>query len=142
MDYRAMFDRDYIGSWDLNGKDVVVVIASVKAGELTSGGNKKSKKPIIFFKGKDKGFACNKTNGKVIASLYGPDTRKWIGQPIIIYPTQTQFGSETMDCIRVRNRRPEARSQTKEDVTAPPEAKSETLSDGGPMSAPEASAGP
>ncbi len=33
-DYRGMFDRDYIGSWDLPG-DVIVTISEVKAGEVT-----------------------------------------------------------------------------------------------------------
>lgn len=102
MDYRSMFDRDYIGAWDLGGKDVTVTISDVKAGELTGSGGKKAKKPVIYFEGKEKAMACNKTNGKVIAGMYGTDTRKWVGRKIVIYPTTTTFGSEQMECIRVR----------------------------------------
>ena len=101
-DYRSMFDRDYIGAWDLSGKDVVVTIASVAAGELTGTGGKKAKKPIVKFEGKEKGFALNKTNGKIIAGMFGPDTTKWVGKRITIFPTMTSFGSEQMECIRVR----------------------------------------
>jgi hypothetical protein len=98
-----MFDRDYLGHWDLPpGRDVTVTIARVEAGTLTSQGNRKTKKPILYFEGKEKGMAINKTNGKAIAAIYGAKTEKWIGQPIAIYATTTQFGSEVVECIRVR----------------------------------------
>lgn len=102
-DWRSMFDRDYIGAWDLpKGIDVPVVIERVKAGELVAPGGRKTRKPVIFFRGKEKGLALNKTNSKLIAGMYGNDTAKWIGQPIAIYATQTQFGGDTVECIRVR----------------------------------------
>lgn len=103
-DWRGMFDREYLGAWDLP-RDATVVISEVKVGILQQG-TKKDKKPIIFFQGKSKGLACNKTNAKIIAKLYGNDTRKWIGEPITLYATKTQFGSETVDCIRVRPSKP------------------------------------
>lgn len=108
--YRSLYDANYIGAWDLTG-DTVVTIEKVEAGELVSEGNKKSRKPILTFKGAQKKFAVNKTNGKTIARLYGTDTTKWIGKRITIYPTQTKFGPETVDAIRVR---PEAPPEKKE----------------------------
>lgn len=101
-DYRSMFDSEYIGAWDLEGRDVTVTIEKVEAGELTTQGGRKARKPIVHFVGKKKGFALNKTNAKIIASLYGKDTKEWIGREITVYPTQTSFGSEQVDCIRVR----------------------------------------
>ena len=101
-DWRSMFDRDYVGSWDLGGKEHVVTISRVQAAELMAQGGRKSKKPVIWFEGREKGLACNKTNAKAIAGMYGNDTREWIGKRITIYPTTTHFGSETVDCIRVR----------------------------------------
>lgn len=120
-DWRSMFDRDYIGAWDLAGRDVVVTIAAVKAGELGRG-NKKERKPVVFFDGKEKGFALNKTNAKTIAGMYGNDTAKWIGRRITIYPSQTMFGSEQVDCIRVRPTPPKGRpaAQTSEQAAPPP----------------------
>jgi hypothetical protein len=111
-DYRTMFDRDYIGAWDLKG-DVTVTITSVEAKQLTAQGGRTSKKPIIHFDGKEKGFACNKTNAKTIAAMYGNDTAAWSGKRITIYPTQTQMGGETVDCIRVRNVVPAAAGKGK-----------------------------
>jgi hypothetical protein len=102
-DYRSMFDRDYIGAWDLPpGKDVVVVIARVEAATLTAQGGRKSKKPIVYFEGKEKGFVLNKTNGKAISGMYGSRTEEWAGKSIALYATTVQFGAETVEAIRVR----------------------------------------
>lgn len=100
-DYRAMFDRDYIGAWDLPG-DVVVTISAVEAGELTGDKGRRTRKPIIRFEGKGKALAGNKTNCKIIARLYGTNTDNWIGKRVTIYPTTTEMGGETVDCVRVR----------------------------------------
>lgn len=106
-DYRTMFDRDYIGAWDLPG-DVNVIISEVKAGEIKDTKGRKSKKPIVMFRGKEKGLLCNKTNAKAIAAMYGNDTSKWVGRAITVYPTQTDMAGETVECIRVRPRPPSA----------------------------------
>lgn len=120
-DYRSMYDRDYIYAFDLNGRDHVVIIARVQAGELTAAGGRKSKKPIIFFEGKEKGFALNKTNGKTIAAMYGNDTTEWLGKRIVIFPTTTSMGGETVDCIRVRPRPPaDDRGQARRPTRAQP----------------------
>jgi hypothetical protein len=99
-DYRGMFDREYVGSWDLKG-DTVVTIAKVEGKELTSQRGK-NKKPVIYFSNTEKAFVCNKTNGKAIAGMYGNKTEDWVGKKITLYPTTTSAGGETVDCIRVR----------------------------------------
>lgn len=96
-----MFDRDYLGAWDLP-HDVTVTIAKVEGRKLKNGSSKANSKPVLFFQGKEKGMACNKTNGKTIAAMYGPDVEKWIGKRITIYATTTTFGADTVECIRVR----------------------------------------
>lgn len=100
-DYRTMFDRKYIGAWDLDGKDVTVRIARVKAESLVnkSGSNKK---PVIYFERSEKGFALNKTNAEIVAGMYGKNTDAWVGKQITLYPTQVNFGRSEVDAIRVR----------------------------------------
>ena len=91
------------------GKDRVVEIESVDCKELTSNNNgkvKKDKRPIIRFKGAEKTFVCNKTNGKAIAGMYGVKTEEWKGKKITIYASTTLAGGETVDCIRVRPTQP------------------------------------
>lgn len=101
MDYRSYFDREYIGSWDLGGKDVTVVIDRCE-GRTLNNGKQKNKKPVLFFVGKEKGLALNKTMAKVVAAMYGNDVAAWAGKRVTLYPTTTTFGSETIDCIRIR----------------------------------------
>lgn len=127
MDYRAMFDRDYLGAWDLvdregNKIDVTVEIREVRAGELTGQGGRKAKKPIVWFTGKEKGLALNRTNGKTIATLYGNDTRSWPGKRVTLYATQTQMGGDTVDCIRVR---PQIPNGARRSAARPPQQQRE-----------------
>lgn len=113
-DYRTMFDKDFIGAWDLDGKERVLTIASVEAGKVGHG-NKASKKPIIRFKGAKKAFAVNVTNARAIAGMYGNDTRAWVGKPIAIYPTMADFGGKQVDAVRVRPTPPRGPAQARLD---------------------------
>jgi hypothetical protein len=110
-DVRSMFDRLYLGVWDLCGRDVTVTIAKVVAGDLVAQGGRKSKKPIVFFEKTEKSFPLNKTNMKTIAGMYGYKASDWVGKRITLFPTQTSFGSETVEAIRVRPTVPKTRSQ-------------------------------
>lgn len=121
--WKSMMDRDFIFAFDLNGKDVTVTIAKVTAGQLTGEGGRKSKKPIAFFEGKEKGMALNATNCKTIAAMYGNDVERWIGKRVTLYPTTTEMGGKTVECIRVRPTPPsnnQRRERENQDGGEPP----------------------
>lgn len=117
-DYRSLYDKDYIGAWDLTDGDRTIKITRVKAGELTSVGGRKSKKPVIFFEGSDKGFALNATNGKTIAALYGNYVEKWVGKSITLYKSTTRSpdGSGDVECLRVRPQVPKSATIEEEEL--------------------------
>lgn len=112
IDYRTMLDKEHLEAWDLAaaGGEKSLVIERVEAG-IVGRDAKKRRKPILFFAGvkSGKGMVCNVTNCKTIAALYGTDTREWVGKAITIYAAKTQFGSEQVDCIRVRPTVPKRR---------------------------------
>jgi len=109
--YKRMFDdKEHLYAFDLDGRDVTLQIEKVVAGELAGEKGRKTKKPMISFVGARKKLAINKTNGKTIASLYGNDTDGWTGRWITIFPTTTDFGGETVECIRVRPQVPQPRA--------------------------------
>jgi hypothetical protein len=116
-----MYDKAYIYAYDLEGRDITVEIKSVTGGTLVGTGGKSNKKPIVFFKGTEKGLALNITCARIIAGLYGGfDADKWIGKRITLYPTTTTFGSQTVDCIRIRNVIPKGKGEAiRSDVPAP-----------------------
>lgn len=102
--YKSMMDTVWLFAFDLDGKERHVQIERVVAGELVGQGGRKTKKPCVHFKGVPKPLALNATNAKAISNIAGsPDTDKWIGLWITLYPTQCQSPTgETTDCVRVR----------------------------------------
>lgn len=116
-DYRSLYDKDFIGAWDLKDKDVVVTITKVVGGSLTAPGGRKSKKPVVYMRGTEKGFALNATNGKTIAGMYGNIVENWVGKKITLYKSMTRSpqGDGDVECIRVRPTAP----VSKQDETAP-----------------------
>lgn len=125
--WKSMVDKEFLGAWDLNGKDVHVTIDRVEAGEITGEQGKKSKKPICWIRGAKKPLALNVTNCKIIAALYGNDTSDWSGKRITLFATTTSFGGQTVECIRVRPKAPPAKG---EPAQAEPAAVREPGSDG------------
>ncbi len=122
--FRTLYDRDYLGSWDLpENRDIVVTIEKVVGGELVGNGGKKNKKPVISFIGKEKKFVSNVTNSKAIAGLYGNHVEKWAGKRITLYVSTTRDPSTGGDipCIRVRPQAPAAPSAPPSESQAPAE---------------------
>lgn len=109
-DYRSLFDRDFIGHFDLpEGQDLDLTIAEVKGGELTAIGGRKSKKPIVRFLEPVKPLIANKTNSKTIAALYGNMVEGWAGKRITLFVSTTRSpdGGADVPCIRIRPKAPE-----------------------------------
>lgn len=45
---------------------------------------------VVYFEGIDRGMVCNKTNGRLLAEMFGGDSEKWIGQSVsIMYAKRT-----------------------------------------------------
>lgn len=123
--YKTMYDdSDMLFSHDLGGREVTVQIKRVYGGELIGEKGRKSKKPFVEFVGKQKKLALNKSNGKTIARMYGTDTKEWEGKWLTLYPTTTEFGGETVDCIRIRPKVPTGKGSAKQaaEPESPPDA--------------------
>ena len=96
--------EEFSGAWlkavDLRGHKVRATIETVKKEEIGQGEDREYK-PVVYFKGKDKGLVLNKTNGTTIAETLGDDTDDWAGREIVLYSTKVQFGAKMVDAIRV-----------------------------------------
>lgn len=86
---------------DLQGNEASVVISSYSIQNFGKNGADESK-PVLTFEGKEKTLVLNKTNARCIEAAYGDELDDWIGKPIIMFPTKTDFGGDMVDCIRVR----------------------------------------
>jgi len=97
MDVRTAFPGQYVKAADLGGKTIVVVIERVEMEDISG-----ETKPVVHFRGKERGLALNKTNANMIGEVLGTyDTDRWKGQAISLYPSKTDFQGKRVDCIRV-----------------------------------------
>jgi hypothetical protein len=99
---RLMFPSEYVAAAEFQGRDVTLTIAAIRLEDLQIRGGKKERKPILTFRETKKKLVLNKTNAGSIADMHGPKAELWIGKKVTLYPTRTQCGRETVDCIRVR----------------------------------------
>ena len=99
------------GKWlkaaDLQGRKHRVTVGSIEALEFEKDG-KKTKKLGLTLVGKQKGLVLNMTNAKIVSAQLGDDIELWTGKTISIYPGQTKFGQDMVDCIMVEQIIPEA----------------------------------
>lgn len=102
MNVNDAFPSKTLKAGDLNGNNVTVVIAHVEVERVGSGKDAETK-PVVYFRGKSKGLVLNKTNSRRITEIAGtPETDEWKGVTIILYPTETEYQGETVDCIRIK----------------------------------------
>jgi hypothetical protein len=77
MNIDSAFPSNYLKASDLGDAQPVVTIDRV---EVEAVGRDKEMKPVVYFRGKEKGIVLNKTNAKKIADLTGSkDTEDWSG---------------------------------------------------------------
>jgi hypothetical protein len=114
MNINEVYPSKYIAASDLNNQNVRVTIARVdleKIGDDT--------KPVIYFKGKQKGLVCNKTNSKTIAMIYGDETDDWSGGELILFPIMTDYQGKPVEAVRVRAPQPKDNPRSSKVETAP-----------------------
>ena len=82
-------------------KPIQVVIESVAEEEVGSGSDKEIR-PVVRFRGAKKGLVLNKTNGEILAGLFGDETDDWIGKRIVLYNDKSILFEGRRGGIRVR----------------------------------------
>jgi hypothetical protein len=94
------FPSKYLKAADLQGAEPVVTIDRV---DFEPVGRDREMKAVLYFVGKAKGLILNKTNCNKIVELIGSAiTEEWAGSKLKLYATETQFGGDTVDCIRIK----------------------------------------
>lgn len=98
MNIQEAFPSKYIKAADLNDQNVRVIMERVEMEDIGDDGDK----PVLYFRGKEKGMVLNKTNSNNIAMVYGDETDDWLGREIILYPTMVDYQGRSVPAIRVR----------------------------------------
>jgi hypothetical protein len=116
--WRTLIEKDYLGAWDLVGRDgkprdFTLEIATVGSQNLKTRQMPKGKrKAVVRFKGATKGFVANSTNCETIEGMYGSDTDLWSGRLVTLYATTCDVGPKRgVPCIRVRPTIPKGKAE-------------------------------
>lgn len=107
-DIRLMYDKEYLGAWDIPPGGIEAVIDRVEQGSLpVKGTSKKERKPILFFVGQGKGLILNATNRETVAGFYGYIASEWSGKPIRLITMKVRNAEgKIVEAIRVHPKAP------------------------------------
>lgn len=113
MKVSAAFPSQYLKAADLDGKSVLLTMGRVDIEKIGE-----DQKPILFFKGMEKGLVLNKTNSAKIAGAYGDEMDDWNGEEIVLFPAMVDFKGETVEAIRCRPPQPKDRPQKSDKISS------------------------
>lgn len=109
--WKQLIDPRFLGVYALpNGQDLTVTIRYVAKETITMMGGKKEDHSLAYMV-ETKPLILNSTNSKSIEKLYGPYIEDWAGKRITLYASTTKFGSEIVDCLRIRPKVPAAEKE-------------------------------
>jgi hypothetical protein len=120
MKKEDVFPSRFWRAADLNGKPLVVTIEGVVRETLKTPDGKSEEKAVLYFTGSKKCLPLNVTNWDSVAAICGEDSDMWPGHQLELYPTKTQMGGKTVDCIRIRPPTPHGPQPKKPAALKPP----------------------
>lgn len=78
-------------------KRVIVTISDVKMEKVGD-----DTKPVLYFDGKEKGLALNKTNTNALIDILSTDeSDAWIGRKVCLYTTKVDYQGQRVLAIRM-----------------------------------------
>lgn len=103
MRISTAFPSKYLRADDLQGHEPTVVIDRIVTEEI---GADEQQKPVIYFRGKERGLVLNKTNATNISLAFGDETDQWIGKSVVLFVAWVDYQGRSVQAIRVRPPQP------------------------------------
>ena len=105
--WKKLTSPNYLGSWDFQpGEERTVTIKEVKQ-EIVQNQNGKEECTVAHFVEDIKPLILNKTNGSMIAKVWGtPYIEDWAGKKITLKVKKISAFGEMVDAVRVSSDRP------------------------------------
>jgi len=102
MNINQAFPSKYLRAADLDGGDLVVTIKEVTVEDVGTQ-QKKDRKPVVYFAGRDKGMVLNKTNAAMITTIAkSENTEDWTGVKIRLITAEVEYQGTLTMALRVR----------------------------------------
>lgn len=104
--------RDKLEPDDIDGKTAVLTIASADARNFSPEGKGEEFKIVLTFEEfpadddadppiKQKEYIVNATSYKTLVAKLGDNYDAWVGEPVVMQPTTTTFGTQTFEKVHV-----------------------------------------
>lgn len=103
MKSSEVFPSKWLKAEDLGDKEPTVIIDKIVLEEFDNG-----QKPVMYFKGKEKGVVINKTNWSMLEHLCrSEESDEWVGQKIRLVVEMVPFQGKVVPSIRVKRALPQ-----------------------------------
>ena len=110
-----MHNYDYLGAYSLpDGKDIILTIKETKKEVVTGTAGKKEECFVCYFQENVKPMILNRTNSKMIGTLYSDYIEDWPGRKVQIGSEKVKAFGEVTEALRIRQIVP---NQKKEELT-------------------------
>ena len=105
LTFSDFFPDKWLKPADLNGDEMCFTMRGLTREKV---GKEQEERTVLEWVDDDvKPLILNRTNGKIIRSLYGDHIPDWRGRKVLLYETTVEAFGETHNVIRVRDRVPE-----------------------------------
>lgn len=101
LSFAEMYPSKWLKAADIQGREVIVTIESIRQEEFDDDVKGKVMKNILIFTGADKELILNVTNGKTIFDAYG-EPQNWIGKQVVLFVMTVQGPNGSGPGIRLR----------------------------------------
>jgi hypothetical protein len=101
MDTSNLFPSKYLKASDLEAGPQTVDILELALEEVGQGKDAETK-PVVYFQDRKKGLVLNVTNLRTIDEAYTTNSDAWVGKPVELFSTETDFQGKRVPCVRVR----------------------------------------
>jgi hypothetical protein len=114
------FDKSrFLKAGDLGGEKKFR-IKSVSVEEI---GDKKERKPVVWFTSDERGLVLNKINNRTIRGAFGDNMEAWPGKIIVMFETMVDMRGKLVPALRVRIPPPKQATAGNSQAAAPAKPK-------------------
>lgn len=105
MDMRTQFPSKFWSAHDFDAQGTTFTITNVRKDQVGA-----EFKPVMYFKGQEKGFVINQGNNKILMSLpgFGFESNGWVGKKVTLYTYMAMFNGQPQPRLGVRQADTEA----------------------------------
>jgi hypothetical protein len=101
--WRKLKDTNYLGSWDIVDKELILTIKNIETKKVSTPDGKTEELPVMTFTEDYKPMILNATNFKNIAKAHGSNfIEDWIGKKVSIYITSVKAFGSVVDALRIK----------------------------------------